>query len=141
MNDQKKILELIQLAYDYGLDGMTKLEDIGLGSICRVFNGTGPAWFPEVIRNAIDKLSWVFLPAVMIHDVDYSYGEGNYEDFARANNRLEYNMLTIADSEYGWYNPMRYVRRRQARIFAELCRAFGWIAYNKTRNYTKGSKK
>lgn len=130
--ESKHFIEgLIAAAEKYGLDGLDKIRRIGVDAVVAAYNGTGPEWFSERLRVAIDKLSEVFLPAVMIHDVDYAHGEGTHADFVRANNRLESNMLTIADIEYSWYNPLRYIRRRQARIFAELCRAFGWIAYNK----------
>lgn len=131
MESKKFIEELIAAAEKYGLDGLDKVRKIGIDAVMTAYNGTGPEWFSDKLRVAIDKLSDVFLPAVMIHDVDYAHGKGTHFDFIRANNRLESNMLTIADIEYSWYNPLRYIRRRQARIFAGLCRAFGWIAYNK----------
>lgn len=131
MESKKFIEELIAAAEKYGLDGLDKVRKIGIDAVMAAYNGTGPEWFSDRLRVAIDKLSEVFLPAVMIHDVDYSHGEGTLSDFRRANDRLEHNMLKIANSEYGWYNPIRYLRRHQARVFAGLCRTFGWIAYNK----------
>lgn len=126
---REEVLRLFAKAEAYELDGLIKLAALGLDFIADVYNGTGAEWMREEMRMALDKLSRVFLPAVMIHDVDYATAEGTMLDFLRANRRLESNMLKIADERYKWYNPVRYLRRHQAHLYARVCDFFGWAAY------------
>lgn len=129
MGTVDEVARLVTKAEEYALDGIDAVRSLGMDAIAAAYNGTGAEWMGEALRHALDKLSEVFLPAILIHDCDYAYSDGTMLSFQRANNRLEYNMLTIADSEYAWYNPIRYLRRRQARLFAEVCRVFGIVAY------------
>lgn len=123
------IFDLKAKAIFYELDGIIRLRELELEDLARIYNGTGAEWMPSALRKALDAISKVFLPAILIHDVEFAMGDGTQLDFCRANNRLEYNMMTIVYAEYAWFNPMRYIRKRQARVFAEVCRMFGLPAY------------
>lgn len=129
MGTVDEVTRLVAKAEEYALDGIAAVRSLGMDAVAAAYNGTGAEWMGETLRHALDKLSEVFLPAVLIHDCDYAYSDGTMLSFQRANNRLECNMLTIADAEYAWFNPMRYLRRKQARLFAEVCRVFGIVAY------------
>lgn len=126
-----------------GLDMKLDLTD---EQVVFAYNGCGAEWMSEEARSIADKLSVTARPAICVHDCDFAFGDGTAGDFKRANERLESNGIICADARYAWWNPMRYIVRRQARLFAKICGAFGWSAYldavSKRRNWekTKGDK-
>lgn len=117
---------LLLAAKEMGLEMRIHLP---VEEVARIYNGVGPEWMREELRAKADKLSQTLLPAVMIHDVDYEYGSGTMLDFQLANRRLEANGRKCADYRYGWYNPMRYIVRHQAKVYAKLCDLLGFPAY------------
>jgi hypothetical protein len=109
--------------------GLEMRHHLPVEEVARIYNGVGPEWMREELRAKADKLSQTLLPAVMIHDVDYEYGTGTMLDFQLANRRLEANGRKCADYRYGWYNPMRYIVRHQAKAYAKFCDLLGFPAY------------
>ena len=102
---------------------------ISFGEIESIYNGVGAEWMPEKLRKVLDKLSETLLPAVLVHDFDYYFGDGTLLDFQLANNRLYANGRKCADAKFAWYHPKRYLVRRQARAYSRLCNLFGLPAY------------
>jgi hypothetical protein len=130
-------VEIYNKALSLGLE----MRQLPANEVRRIYNGVGAEWMGDELRAMLDKLSKTLLPAVLVHDMDYAYGNGKYIDFAEANIRLEANGRICADAEYGWYNPMRYIVRRQARLFSKLCDAFGLLAYHAAIKETKQHNK
>jgi hypothetical protein len=120
------ILTMITAVKEYGLDCP---HEITITDAMRLFNGVGPAWMPEKYRKKLNKYSTTIMPAVFVHDNDYANGDGTLLDFQLANKRLHSNGVKCADIVYKWYNPMRYIVRYQAKVFAKLCDTFGLPAY------------
>lgn len=137
--------ETAKMAYAQALSlGLDMKLDLTDEQVEYAYNGCGPEWMGDSVREFIDGLSEPLIPAVCVHDCDYSFGDGTVEDFNRANERLESNGIICADARYGWWNPLRYLVRRQARIYARMCKQFGWTSYKdaiakrKTWEKTKG---
>lgn len=116
-------------------------EDVSKWDLLLSFNGAGAEWMPKKMRKSLTKISESLLPAIFIHDTDYGFGDGTYADFQEANARLERNGRICADAVYGWYNPMRYIVRWQARIYARTCNAVGLPAYKAAIEKTKTKNK
>jgi hypothetical protein len=96
---------------------------------------------PEKYRKKLNKYSKTIMPAVFVHDNDYANGDGTLLDFQLANKRLYSNGVKCADIVYKWYNPMRYIVRRQAKIFAKLCDILGFPAYTEAVEEKNNKKK
>ena len=131
------ILAMINAVKEYGLDCP---HEITVTDAMRIFNGVGPSWMPEEYRKKLDKYSKTIMPAVFVHDNDYANGDGTMLDFQLANRRLHSNGVKCADIAYAWYNPMRYIVRHQAKVFAKLCDTFGLPAYLAAIEETKEHK-
>lgn len=65
----------------------------------------------------------------LIHDVEWHESDKSKERFAESNARFKANGYKVAESEFGWYNPRRYVVMNQARRFGNICQLFGWGAW------------
>lgn len=131
-------IEIYNKALELGLE----MRQLPANEVRRIYNGVGAEWMSDELRAMLDKISKTLLPAVLVHDMDYAYGTGTYIDFAEANIRLATNGRICADAEYRWYNPMRYIVRRQAKIFAKLCdTSFGLLAYYAATKETKQHNK
>lgn len=131
------VLAMINAVKEYGLDCP---HEITITDAMRFFNGVGPAWMPEKYRKKLNKYSKTIMPAVFVHDNDYANGVGTRLDFLLANKRLHTNGVKCADIAYKWYNPMRYIVRRQAKVFSKLCDTFGMPAYLQATEETKEHK-
>lgn len=129
MSDETTIRELVSLINDYNLEGKTLVESYTFKELARDYNGMGPEWFPESVRKTLDKIFKVFSPAFLIHDTEWAHAKGTRHEFNNSNARLERNCKRIADCRYGWYNPLRYWRRHQGALFAQLCQSFGHPAF------------
>lgn len=131
------VLAMINAVKEYGLDCP---HEITVTDAMRYFNGVGPSWMKEEYRKKLNKYSTTIMPAVFVHDNDYANGDGTMLDFQRANRRLHSNGVKCADIVYKWYNPMRYIVRHQAKVFAKLCDTFGLPAYLQAIEETKEHK-
>lgn len=129
MSTVETALQMLALCREYKLSGTSFAERFEPDALAAAYNGIGPEWFPAKLREAIDNLAADLRPAAFIHDLRYAYGDGTTAHFSAANAELQSNGYRIADAKYAWYSPRRYITRRRARIFAELCQSFGWTAY------------
>lgn len=130
MSSKKKVVyQLLAECIVYGLKGMDFVVSLPIDDIVKAYNGIGPSWFPEKLREAIDKLDPVLRPIALPHDCMFTYNDGSREWFDKANNELEENGLALADAKFAWYNPRRYLTRYRALTYAMLCRKYGWEAY------------
>ena len=129
MSTVETAVEMLALCRKYALSGTSFAERFEPQTLAAVFNGIGPESWPQKLRDAIDNLAADLMPAAFIHDLRYAYGDGTTQHFSAANAELQSNGYKIADALYGWWNPRRYITRRRARTFADLCQRFGWKAY------------
>lgn len=93
------------------------------------YNGTGPEFLPPSIRAKLDEVTAPFLPAVMVHDVDYTRSDGSFASFSKANVRLLVNCIKCAVDAKPWYHWRRYSLLLEAVIIYRACSKFGWIAW------------
>ena len=124
------------------LDGSTFLAYLPIEVLAAAYNGTGPEFLPQKIRDLLDGACRPFLPAVQIHDVDFTFSDGSEESFKLANLRLLRNCIICANNAYPWTNWRRYVLYLQAWAMYRAVShpKFGWVAwiqaYNKRKEKT-----
>jgi len=97
--------------------------------IAAAYNGTGPEFLPARIRERLDRIASPFLPAVMVHDVDYTFSDGTVASFRKANVRLLVNCVRCALDAHPWHSWRRYALVIEAAAIYRACRRFGWIAW------------
>ena len=121
------------------LDGSQRLAYLPMEVLASSYNGTGPEFLPQKIRDKLDAVCRPFLPAVMIHDVDYTFSDGSEESFKQANTRLLSNCITCAIDAHPWNSWKRYslVLEAWAMYRAVSHPKFGWVAWIQAYNKRK----
>lgn len=120
------------------LFGSLMLAYLPIDVLAKCYNGTGPEFLPDAIRAKLDAIARPFLPAVMVHDVDYTFSDGSLASFRAANLRLLLNCLICAVASTTWYSWRRYALILEAWALYRACSKFGWIAWILAYNKTKG---
>ena len=120
----------------YGRDLVLALSPDHLAA---AYNGTGPEFLPAPIRARLDSAARPFLPAVMVHDVDYTFSDGTVGSFRSANTRLLVNCIICALDARPWYSWRRYALILEAYAIYRACAKFGWIAWRLA--YNKNTQK
>ena len=117
------------------LDGWEFVLSVTLDSLLKSYNGTGPDNLPEAIREKLDKIAKPFLPAVMVHDLNFTWSDGTVKAFNAANKRLLGNCIICTSDAAPWYSWRRYALIAEAWAIYRACDRFGWsawlAAYNK----------
>ena len=111
------------------LIGWRNVSAMSFDDLEKAYNGTGPEFLPAPIRAKLDAACRPFLPAVMVHDVDFTRSDGTVGSFRAANRRLLFNCITCALNEYPWYSWRRYALVLEAFVIYRVCSKFGWIAW------------
>lgn len=111
------------------LDGWEFVKSYQPAELAECYNGTGPEFLPEQIRAKLDDIASPFLPAVMVHDVDFTWSDGTVTAFRAANIRLLRNCITCALDAQPWNSWRRYVLLLEAVTIYKACKQFGWIAW------------
>ena len=131
MASPSEIARLRQLAKDNCLENasiLDKYTDEQLAS--RVYNGIGPESFPKWLREVIDFLNPSLEPVALIHDAEWYETDRTKASFEASNRRFRSNGIRMAKATYGWWNPLRYRVRRQAKLFSLACGTqAGWKAW------------
>lgn len=109
-----------------GAEKLSRYTNEELQVIC---NGIGPESFPKGMRKFVTTIHPTLEPAAMIHDVEYEESDGSRLSFTAANDRYAENGSILAEAEYAWYNPLRYVVKLQAARHARTCQLCGWQGY------------
>lgn len=107
-------------------------------ALAAAYNGTGPEFLPQRIRQKLDALARPFLPSVMVHDVDFTFSDGTRRSFLIANQHLFWNCIICACDAHPWYSWRRYVLIIEAWALYRACHKFGWIAWIQA--YNKNTK-
>lgn len=97
--------------------------------LAECYNGTGPEFLPQRIRQKLDEVCRPFLPAVMVHDVEFSFSDGTRRSFLIANQHLFWNCIICSYDAQPWYSWRRYVLILEAWTIYRACHKFGWIAW------------
>ena len=125
------------------LDGSTFIAYLPIDVLAAAYNGTGPEFLPERIRQKLDGACRPFLPAVMIHDVDVTFSDGSKKSFNHANRRFLFNCIICACAAHPWTSWKRYalILQSLAMYRAVSHPQFGWTAWIQSYNKTKGKTK
>lgn len=129
MNRLKEIKRLKGLAEKYRLEGREIIGKYNMQELCSIYNGIGPDAFPQRLRKGISALNPSLAVVAFIHDIEWHESDGSREGFKASNDRFRTNGCKVADAEYAWYNPRRWLVRHQAARFARLCQSFGWSGW------------
>ena len=133
--------DYVTYARELGLSGAEFISNLSLGEIRFAYNGIGPEWMSRSFRKKLDKWLKIFAVCAVIHDCRFAYdNDGSDAKFRAANDELERNCLIVADAEYKWYNPLRYLWRHRGRVMAEACMDFGWSAWRDAYEENKNQK-
>ena len=120
------------------LHGRDAVLALTLDELDAAFNGCGPEFLPEGARQTLDRVTAVFAPAVMVHDVDFTNADGLKAAFDAANKRLLVNCVKCALDAAPWYSRKRYILLAEAWAIYRACSKFGWsawlAAYNQNTN-------
>ena len=139
MCDEKKIDELVKAAVEAELDGVDFLQDFDYQTLCREYNGIGPEWAGETVREMVTRYVDIFEPAALIHDLRNFKSDGTRVHFNFANYEFHENCLKLADVKYPWYAWRRYRARAVAHVFYDFVRGpGGWKAWQDC--YEKGNR-
>ena len=111
------------------LDGWESVAILPIDALAASYNGTGPEFLPDTIRAKLNKIAKPFLPAVMIHDLDFERSDGSVQAFNEANDRLLENCVRCAIDARPWYSWRRYVLIVEAIAIYRACCKFGWAAW------------
>lgn len=120
------------------LQGREVVLALPLDELDASFNGCGPEYLPSFARKALDKITAVFAPAVMVHDVDFTNADGLKAAFDAANLRLLINCVKCALDAAPWNSWKRYTLLGEAWAIYRACSKLGWsawlAAYNQNTN-------
>ena len=111
------------------LDGWEFVLAVPLDSLLKSYNGTGPENLRKEIREKLDKIAKQLLPAVMVHDLDFTWSDGTVKSFNAANKRLLKNCIICAIDAAPWYSWRRYALIAEACTFYLACQKLGWVAW------------
>ena len=127
---REKIETLIKSAVLNDLEGVEFLLGLDIKTIQESYNGIGPAFFAEELREAVTKHFDTFEPAAVIHDLRNEFSDGTEKSFHEANREFLANCLKLVDAKYPWWRPRRYVARQVAyEFFRFVDGAPGWRAW------------
>lgn len=117
------------------LDASPDFWKAPMSTLVECYNGTGPEWFPQGLRHVLDEVLELALPAVLIHDFDYSYNDGSLAQFEAANSRLYKNIRKLVSDSYPLTDFMLIIPRLRwefrAWILYKSCCDLGWCAYER----------
>ena len=122
------------------LQGCVIVLALPLDELDAAFNGCGPEYLPSFARKALDKITAVFAPAVMVHDVDFTNADGLKTAFDAANLRLLINCVKCALDAAPWNSWKRYTLLGEAWAIYRACSKFGWSAWLAAYNQNQTNK-
>ena len=124
------VAELYKTAVMAGLHGVDFLAGFGAAELAREYNGIGPEWAGEHVRDLVTGKLAVFEPAALIHDLRNSRSDGTEAAFHYANCEFFLNCLKLAKQAYPWWRPRRYAAIAAAdAMFAAVEGPGGWKAW------------
>ena len=137
MSTYTELSDIRDAAIRLYLDGSQHLKYLPLEVLAAAYNGTGPEFLPQKIRDRLDSVCRPFLPAVMIHDVDFTFSDGSVLSFRQANRRLLVNCIICAMNAHPWTSWKRYALILEACGMYRAVSQFGWIAWLQAYNKRK----
>ena len=125
-----EVERLVERAVELRLEGAGFLAWFTAEEIAGRYNGLGPESFPAWIRDRASELRPVVLPAVLIHDLDYSCSDGTVGGWTYANERFLRNCRACVRAAHPWWSLWRYTGYVDARVLYTLASSpAGWTAW------------
>ena len=122
------IADLIAQARTYDLERDKMFDLASPEAIDQEYNGIGPEWLPESIRQWMTSEFGYFAAAAMIHDWDYAcYPYRDAKGFWLVNERLRKNCHKLLAKGCPWWKRPLYAIRANA--LSDACQKFGWSAW------------
>ena len=109
--------------------GLDLVLALSMDDLADAYNGTGPEFLPDAIRTKLDDACRPFLPAFMVHDVDFTFSDGTRRSFLIANQHLFWNCILCACAAHPWHSWRRYALILESWALYRACHRFGWIAW------------
>lgn len=106
--EKSKVEQLIEKAKSLNLMGLRFILGFGIDAICKAYNGIGPQFLPEKLRNKVTSFLGIFEPAALGHDLRFDQSDGTRESFDYANCEFYVNCHKCAKDAYPWWNWKRY---------------------------------
>ena len=122
------------------LQGREAVLALTLEQLDASFNGCGPEYLPSFARKALDRITSIFAPAIMVHDCDFAKADGLFAAFDAANKRLLVNCVICALDAAPWYSRKRYILLAEAWAIYRACSKFGWSAWLAAYNQNQTNK-
>ena len=138
-----EVAGLLQEAICAGLAGAEWAAGKGLRWLAEAYNGIGPEFFGEDLREKTSRWFAIFKPAALIHDAETTESNGTRMSFEAVNARFHYNCLLLADRAYPWWNWKRYFARLVADLLYDCVSGpVGWKAWRDAgeRRLARGSQ-
>ena len=130
------VAELVKIAQDAGLEGCDWLAQFSLEEIVRGYNGIGPEFLPEWMRDFVSYKLDIFAPCAVLHDLRNDVSDGTRASFLAANDEFRRNCLKMADLAYPQQPGVEDdLKRARAKAVAEIlycfvsAENFGWRAW------------
>ena len=136
MKSEQEIDALVRRAVEAGLEGLDFLSSFTYAELAEGYNGIGPEWAGERIREFVTGEFGVFEPAALIHDMRNHVADGTRAAFLHANDEFRRNCLKMADLAYPQQPGVEDdMKRARAKAVAEILYCFvsadnfGWRAW------------
>ena len=137
MTEYSTISDLKSDVSRLSLLGANRVLALPTDTLAECYNGTGPEFLPQTIRQKLDEIARPFLPAVMVHDVDFTYSDGTRRSFHVANQHLFWNCIICACDAHPWHSWRRYALVLESWAIYRACSKFGWVAWIQAYNKRK----
>lgn len=130
MKDLVKVEALAERAATLELDGLDMFGYITMATATREYNGIGPEYLPEDVRDKVTEKLSLFEPAALLHDLRNYLSDGTRTKFDYANKEFLRNCRKCANAEYPWYSLRRWRARAAAKLMYDfVSSSFGWKAW------------
>lgn len=130
MVDEAKIDSLVKTAVLAELDGVEFLQGFDYATLCREYNGIGPEWAGETVREKITEFLSLFEPAALIHDMRFANSDCGRYAFNYANMEFWDNCVKLVKDAYPWWTLRHWRARAAARLaFDFVSGPGGWQAW------------
>ena len=113
----ERVRMLMAEAQRLNMDMAPTLQQADLLDIAANWNGIGPAWAPDWLRQGLDARLAAFRPAALIHDWDYSHidaGRPGWEVVREAADDRFYANCRRACGDVSIWRPMRWLMEYEA---------------------------
>ena len=130
----RELLERSTKARLFGMDVLRKYKDVE--AVAAAYNGIGPEWMGEKLRESVTRHLALFEPAALLHNLAFEQSDGTFYGFTLANGNFYQDCLRLADEGFKWLDTGTHTVYTAARIlYFCVSSPFGWMTWRK--NFVK----